>query len=223
MVREPGDGVRRRIQALRQRLDGLEIRLVDQDPLDVEALIEAQPFLYDNIIILSQSGEVESSETMDSQTILLLLQLRRIADEAPAAALGTKLISEVMDSENQDLVARAGVNDFIISNRLVSMLLAQISEEADIFQVYEDLFQEDGSEIYLKPARFYFDRFPAEVTFADLMGLARRRSEICLGIKIKADEKDAAKNYGIRLVPEKNTRYTFTSEDCLIVLAEDET
>jgi len=75
MVRQPGDEVRRRIQALRQRLAGIEIRLIDQDPLDVEALIEARPLLYDNIIILSQSGEVESSETMDSQTILLLLQL----------------------------------------------------------------------------------------------------------------------------------------------------
>ena len=65
-------------------------------------------------------------------------------------------IGEILESENQSLVAHAGVNDFIISNRFISMLVAQISEDADIKPVYDDLFQEDGSEIYLKPAPLYF-------------------------------------------------------------------
>jgi hypothetical protein len=36
-----------------------------------------------------------------------------------------KLITEVLDSDNQPLVTRTGVRDFIISNRFVSMVLAQ--------------------------------------------------------------------------------------------------
>ncbi len=63
----------------------------------------------------------------------------------------TQLITEVMDSTNQNLVSRAGVRDFIISNWFVSMILAQLSEEVDIKQVYDDLFSEDGFEIYLEP------------------------------------------------------------------------
>ena len=52
-----------------------------------------------------------------------------------------------MDSENQPLIARSGVNDFIISNRLVSMILAQVSKERAVKRVYDDLFSEEGSEI----------------------------------------------------------------------------
>lgn len=223
MLREPSEDLRLEILELRERISGLEIRLVDQDPMHLETLLEATPFLYDNIIVLSQSGEATSPEAIDSQTIIILLLLRKVAKMAGHDAERTKLITEVLDSENQDLIARAGVNDFIISNRLVSMLLAQVSEEADIYDVYDDLFQEGGSEIYVKPARLYFQTFPVEVTFADLIGIARRRQEVCLGIKIKADEKNPEANYGVKLIPEKTARYRFEAEDCLVVLAEDET
>ena len=128
-----------------------------------------------------------------------------------------------MDSSNQDLVAQAGVKDFIISNRFISMLIAQMSEEARIKNVYDILFQEDGSEIYLKPLSVYFEDIPEEMTFADCMAIAQKREEICLGVKIKADEMDPDKNNGVKLIPEKNTKYSFKPEDCLVVLSEDET
>ena len=36
----------------------------------------------------------------------------------------TKLITEVLESANRELVAHTGVDDFIISNRMVSMIFA---------------------------------------------------------------------------------------------------
>ena len=111
----------------------------------------------------------------------------------------------------------------IISNQLISMILAQISEEQDIKLVYDDLFQEAGLEIYIKPASLYFTSFPIEATFADMMRLAHRRQEVCLGLKIKMHEKDINRNFGIKLIPEKNTKYILQAEDALVVLAEDET
>ena len=223
MIREPSEEIRRELRTLQEELPDLVIALIDQDPMKAENLIEAQPFMYDNIIILSQSGEHANSETIDSETIILVLLLRSIAEKSDRPTDSTKLIGEVMDSENQDLVARAGVNDFIISNKLVSMLLAQVSEEADIKRVYDDLFSEEGSEIYLKPASLYFDTFPMEVTFVDLMGIAQNREEICIGVKLKERERDSEQNFGVKLIPEKNTSYVLKEEDCLIVLAEDET
>ena len=47
-------------------------------------------------------------------------------------------------------------------------MMAQISEDPDVNLVYEDLFREDGSEIYLKPAWLYFENLPAELSFADI-------------------------------------------------------
>ena len=44
---------------------------------------------------------------------------------------------------------------------MVSMMFAQISEEPRIQDVYDELFDEDGSEIYIKPARLYFRPTPS--------------------------------------------------------------
>ena len=103
------------------------------------------------------------------------------------------------------------------------MMLAQVSEEADIKRVYDNLFDEDGSEIYLKPLSVYLDEIPSEMSFADCMGIALKREEICIGVKIKALEKKSDQNYGVKLIPEKNTKFTFQPDDCLVVVSEDET
>ena len=115
------------------------------------------------------------------------------------------------------------VNDFIISNRMVSMVFAQISNEPDIQLVYDDLFQEDGSEIYVKPAWLYFDQLPVTCSFADLMHHVRKRdTEICIGWKCGAEKEDGEKNYGVTLIPLKDTMITLTAEDGLVVVAEDD-
>ncbi|MDX1515218.1 MAG: hypothetical protein R3288_00180 [Woeseiaceae bacterium] len=213
------------IEALDAELDGIEVGVLQKDCLNIDDLMAIKPFEYDNIIILA--GNDGSSDHMDaarvdSENIVALLLLRRIFSQYPKESRNTKLITEVLDSQNDALVAKAGVQDVIISNRLVSMIMAQIAESRDIEKVYDDIFQEDGSEIYLKPATLYFDAFPAELSFADMMASARQRDEICIGLKIKANELDKENNNGVTLIPEKNSVYELKPEDCLVVLAEDE-
>ncbi|MEO0475269.1 MAG: hypothetical protein AAF085_04745 [Planctomycetota bacterium] len=223
MIPNPSSEVIDQVNALKQELHTLELSIIDADPLRPEPLMEVRPFKYDNIIIFSQGGSSTDPETTDSETIIILLQLRRIFESFPDEANSTKLISEVMNSDNMELVARAGVNDFIVSNRLISMLLSQISEEQSINDVYDDIFEEDGSEIYLKPASLYFNELPAEYSFADMMAIAQRRKEVCIGIKIAALETAIDQNFGVTLIPEKNTTYNLKPDDRLIVVAEDET
>lgn len=55
------------------------------------------------------------------------------------------------------------------------------------------------------------------------MAIARKRNEVCLGIKIGALESDSEANYGVNLIPEKNTKLTLKSDDSLVVVSEDET
>mgnify|MGYP002623056576 CR=1 FL=1 len=223
MLREPDETVRGEIERIDAELEGVRIRLLDGDPLTTAGLLAAEPFKYDNIIILSQSDAEGEDERVDSETIVILLLLRRIFEDHQEEVGDIKLITEVLDSDNQVLVASTGVQDFVISNRMVSMVLAQMSEDADIKRVYDDLFQEDGSEIYLKPASLYLDNLPIEMTYADAIALTQKREEICLGVKIKADEHDMDKNFGVKLIPEKNTSYTIGPEDCFVVVAENET
>jgi hypothetical protein len=102
------------------------------------------------------------------------------------------------------------------------MILAQISEARDVKRVYDDIFQEAGSEIYLKPVSLYFESLPAEVSFADMMLIARKRKEVCLGVKIKSMEDDGDRNFGVMLIPPKNDKFRLQDGDTLVVLAEDE-
>lgn len=222
---EPDGDVRAQIALLQHQLPSLRIGIIDADPMDSGSLVEVRPFGYDNVVVLSQGNGRSDGETVDAETILVLLLLRQIfdAEALSSTTCETKLISEVMDSRNQDLVTRAGVNDFIISNRLVSMLLAQVSEEGDMLRVYQQLFSEDGSEIYLKDVALYLEDLPREVRFVDLMALAQRRGEVCLGLKLKRDEHDPDRNFGVTLIPDKNASFELDHRDSLVVLAEDET
>ncbi len=223
IVKNPSPEIREKISQLNENLKPLSVRLIENDPLSKETLLALEPSKRDNIIILGSCDSKTDPEEADAQTILILLLLRRIFTEHPDETVNTRLITEVMDSANQGLISQAGVKDFIISNRFISMMLAQISEGADIKRVYDHLFSEDGSEIYLKPISTYFEDIPSKVTFADCMKIAQKREEVCLGVKIKALEDSEDDNFGIKLIPEKNTIYLFEAEDCLVVLSEDET
>jgi hypothetical protein len=225
LLKKPTRSQVEQVAALNEELESIEIALIEKDCLNIEDLMSVRPFRYDNIIILAGNASGKSdvdAGRVDSENIVALLLLRRIFSQYPHESKNTKLITEILDSQNDALVAKAGVQDVIISNRLISMIMAQISESRDIEKVYGDIFQEDGSEIYLKPANLYFEGLPAAATFADMMAIAQKRGEVCIGVKITADELDKANNNGIKLIPEKNTVYELQPDDCFVVLAEDE-
>lgn len=225
LLKKPTEEQAQEIETLNRELGDIDIRLLQKDCLNIEQLMSVEPFKYDNIIILAGNDAGEQgidAGRVDSENIVALLLLRRIFSQYPRESNSTKLITEILDSQNDALVARAGVQDVIISNRLVSMIMAQISESPDMEKVYDDIFQEDGSEIYLKPVSMYFSELPGEVCFADLIAIAQKRKEVCIGVKIKSLEHVKEHNNGVTLIPEKNTRYKLKREDSLVVLAEDE-
>ena len=87
---------------------------------------------------------------------------------------------------------------------------------------YEDIFSEDGSEIYVKSVGLYLDQFPVKTTFGDLIGLADQRDEICLGIRKGDQSKNADANFGVTLNLGKDAAVTIEEGDFLVVLSEDE-
>ena len=50
----------------------------------------------------------------------------------------------------------------------------------------------------------------------------KRDGEICLGYKISALENDGDANYGVKLIPFKDSDVTLTEQDGLVVVAEDD-
>jgi len=224
LIPEMSEGVEAQLESLRAAYPNVAIHVVHADPHEPEELRGVRPEAYDNVVLLA--SEAESAEAMDAATIALLLRFRQHFREVEAASgqpVATQLISEVMDSDNIELVVQSGVKDFLISNQFVSKVFAQVSQEPDVMRVYDDLFQPEGSEIYIKSAGLYFADLPIEVRVADVMMAAQLRNEVCFGLKIAAEETDTEREFGVHIIPDREERFTLTAKDRLIVLAEDET
>mgnify|MGYP003330408292 FL=1 len=107
----------------------------------------------------------------------------------------------------------------------MSQIMAQVSEEPLALDVYDDLFQADGSELYIKPVSYYFDfegKASITVPYGECVHAALLREEVIIGLQIHSDQKDRERMFGINLIPEKNKEFTLRAEDGLIALAEDE-
>lgn len=215
--------VRKTVDVLQKRIPNVKLTLLDKNANKERDLLSIEPSKYDNIIILSPNVEEGEEERADAETILQLLLFRNVFGDNHGNGLKTKLITEILDSQNMELVSMAGVHDFIISNRFISMLMAQVSEHKGIKRVYDDLFSEEGSEIYLKPAKLYFDEFPVKLSFADMISVAQLRDEICIGVKLKEQERCIDENFGVKLNPRKDSEYLLREDDAFVVVAEDET
>jgi len=220
LFNEPSEELTAHIESLQEAFPKFEIQLKRSNPLIMNELVACEPFNYDNIIILSQDSTEQHADKIDSDTLIILLLLRKI--KLTLGEVHTKIITQVLNSENQDIITQTDVDDFIISNKLITMILAQLSEQPLILQFYEDIFSEDGSEIYVKRAELYCEQFPVTVAFGDLIKLADKRDEICLGIRKGSESKNAGANFGVTLNLAKDDTFVLEGGDFLVVLSEDE-
>lgn len=210
-------------EEMKKTLQNIALTIIQKDYRDREELMALNPFSYENVSILATEldGEVDIEE-IDSQTIYTLLLLRDMQKKNPSLSRDTRLITEVLDSENRELLQIAQVNDVVISDHLISMMLAQISEQKRMVEVYEDLLSAEGSEIYLKPASLYFETFPVKCDFIEMMMRARARGEATFAYRIRKLENSPEENYGICMNPDKRKMVTLEARDQLVVVSEDD-
>ena len=191
-----------------------------------EELTSLKPYEYNSISILASSGQ--NSEEIDAKTLTILLEHRQIFQDytqETGNTVTTNLIAEIVNSDDTELVVKAGVKDFLLSNKLVSKILAQVSQAPDVMLIYQDLFSAEGSELYLKPVELYFSLETLmfqDLTFADCVFAAQKRDEICIGLRIEALSKEEEEGFGIKLIPSLDKQFNLKKNDALIVIAEDE-
>jgi hypothetical protein len=185
------------------------------DPINRQTLESLDVHTFDHIIVLSDSDRL-SAQQADSRTLMTLLHLRNMAEK-----LGSNytIVSEMQDVRNRNLAEVTRADDFIVSDNLVSLLLAQVSENKGLNSVFTDIFDPEGSEIYLKPVNL-FVKIGVDVNFVTVVEAAARRGETAIGFRLEALSRDASKGYGIQINPEKRKKVNFSELDKVIVLAE---
>ena len=205
------------VEAIRARLVHQQVDVRQGDTTD-RALIDAlHAETFDHIIILCYS-DVLDVQRADARTLITLLHLRDIAS---IRGRDFSITSEMLDLRNRALAEVTQADDFIVSDRLISLLLSQVSENRHLKRVFDDLFDPAGSEIYLRPATDYV-RPNEPMTFTTVVEAARRRDEIAIGYRRGADIENAARAYGVVINPTKSDTITFAAEDRVIVLAAGE-
>ncbi|WP_437734588.1 CASTOR/POLLUX-related putative ion channel [Sorangium sp. So ce1335] len=202
------------LEAERGELRNLTVTFQPGDTTDRRTL-DRVVGAHDHVVTLSYSDALEPQEA-DARTLVTLLHLRDIE-----AKRGQRfsIVSEMLDVRNRELAEVAHADDFIVSDKLVSLMLAQISENRDLAAVFTDLFDPEGSELYLKPAGDYV-RLARPVTFATIVEAARRRGEVAVGVRLASQADDASQAYGVKVNPRKRAKLTLARGDRIIVLAE---
>jgi voltage-gated potassium channel Kch len=170
---------------------------------------------FNHIIVLPYKETLEPQRA-DAKTLITLLHLREMGDR-----LGVDLavVSEMMDDRNRELAEVTKADDFIVSAKLVSLMLSQISENQQLTAVFRTLFSSVGSEAYLRPADLYVTP-GSTVSFYTVLEAARRRGETAIGYRIAANSRSSELGYGVSVNPKKAESLTFAPGDKVIVFGE---
>jgi hypothetical protein len=149
-----------------------------------------------------------------------LITLLHLRDMGEQGHYDSRVVSEMLDVRNRELAEVTKADDFIVSNKLTSLMLSQVSENKELNAVFADMFDPEGSEIYLKPASDYID-LGKSINFYTVVEAARSRGHVALGYKLAAYAGDASKAYGVVVNPDKSSKITFSQDDRIVAVAED--
>ena len=204
------------LRRLERGLDHASVKFVEEDITQRSTLEMLLSSDYPHIILLSDRNQ-EDVQKADANTLITLLHLRNIAE---TTGKQFSIVSEMLDIRNRRLAEVAKVNDFIVSDTIISLLISQVSENNVLNSVFEDIFDADGSEIYLKPVEAYV-RTGEPVSFYAVIEAARRKGETAFGYKIAAESESDKTAGGIHVNPAKSKPIRFAQGDRIVVAAED--
>jgi Trk K+ transport system NAD-binding subunit len=141
----------------------------------------------DTILILSDDSLPE--ERLDSKVLFTLLLIKDLAKEKKI-----KVIVEILNQRHQEIAQKYDVENIIVSTTYISHMITQISENRDLFPLFEDLLTyDDGKdkdasyEIYTYGAKEFLETaFP--LTFGSISefvsALYRSSDKKVLGIGV---------------------------------------
>jgi hypothetical protein len=202
------------LQETRDALVNLTLQTEQADLTARRVIDRIAPVNYDHIILLCDQ-ELDVQEA-DAKILISLLHLRNHAEQH---SKDLNVVSEMRDVRNRTLAEVAKADDFIVSDNMISLLLAQISENKALADVFERLFSNEGSEIYIRSIGDYVET-GIEMDFHTLLEAAARKGETAIGYRIAADSRNPDRAYGVDCNPIKSVKRSFQPEDRIIVLAE---
>jgi ion channel POLLUX/CASTOR len=160
---------------------------------------------FDTIAIFANQDVTH--DNADAETLLTLLHIHTITQGLKQKP---SVVIEIEETKNVDALAYVDVDDFLVSNVLVSKIMTQIAENRYTNQVIQELVSDYGNEFYLRRASAYLKSGLA-YSMAHYHQAALLKNQLFIGYK-KLGEP-------VVLNPDKDLVETFGPKDRIIVVS----
>lgn len=182
---------------------------VNTENIDIGKFGELEKLVERNfdVILLACNNDVISDDSQIVNSVIKISHLIKTKN------LTTELITQMQLAENQELISDFGVCDFVIGSDLTCRILAQLSENRNLLPLYQNLLDESGSKLFMKPVTDYV-QVGIPVDFYQIQKIAGERGELVIGYK-----KFFGCDFKIVTSPKKDEKITFTDRGYIIVVA----
>ncbi|MCQ2979104.1 MAG: hypothetical protein MJ245_04830 [Clostridia bacterium] len=177
----------------------------------------SQEFLHnklDHILVLSDN--TLDADSADEKTLFLLMNLRHKFEKN-----NINITTEMRKASNEVIAQNSSVDDFIISDSIVSNMLTQILKDEYLYEIFEDILDVDGAEIYLEPFKNYInfdEQKDQEFNFYEITKIVSSKSN---RIPIGYRGKNGGSTAKVVLNPSKRKIITINENDLVIVVANE--
>lgn len=196
------------VEAVENSVDAHHVRVevVADSGRPEEVVRNAAHRAFDEVIVLGQRDGV-SAEEADARTLLLLLAFNRLVVDDRLERV--RIVAEMLQQHHAPLAQATGADDFIVSDELTSLMIAQLSENHHLDRVFRDLFDHASCTIEMMPTATYGASHAT--CFADVVVAASAQGHTALGYRLH----DAG---AVVLNPPKGAPLALTDADHLVVL-----
>ena len=114
-----------------------------------------------------------------------------------------------------------GEKELIVSDNLTALLMAQLVENPHLINVFDDLFESQGSSINIHDVDKYAEHWEKKLPMPIFVQYATNYGESAIGLMMRADdESDRAE--GLMVNPSKKTKFTPKEGDRVIVVSHED-
>lgn len=168
---------------------------------------------FDQVIIFGYRGKTQPADA-DAQTLLSLLAVNTLKQWGAFGYGRARIIAEILDSNNVELARVVAVEDLVVSDRLASLMMTQLSQSPHLSPIFQQLFGPGGVYLSAKPINYYVPS--GEISYAQLVAAGRARGEVIIGYR--DNEVGTGLTAGVHLNPSKDSTFIAKPSDQAIVI-----
>lgn len=175
------------------------------------------PDTHDHTVVLCYRDGVSTLEA-DARVLMTQFHLHQLMADPDSGVLNERISVELADPKDFSLAQAVGRHDdFVISARLGSLLLAHLSENSELWTVFQSLLDPEGISICVESATDYVAAGSTR-RFDEVMEAVFAKEKIAIGYRLDPSQGSRNRSGQVVLNPAKSEQIDFEDGDEVIVI-----